>query len=220
MRFSFQKLIRQQVHRRKFQTAVLNLAMSTNLAEDFRSTLFGEIVAPSRSVVLQTASLTGKLAVWTAAMTSASVGACEALGWSATARKHRLELLPIPRSEYLALDLVAFRKNDRRWIFPTAVMELENNSRDDQIAYSLWKVLCVRAELRVVFCYRKNLDDSPRLIQHLAHEVIEAMGLSGRATLEGKTLVVIGCKNKAETFPYGFFSWWSLQSNTGKFERI
>ena len=36
------------------------------------------------------------------------------------------------------------------------VIELENSSREDMIAYSLWKVLCVRADLRVVFCYRKQ----------------------------------------------------------------
>lgn len=33
-------------------------------------------------------------------------------------------------------------------------MELENSRDSERIAYSLWKVLCVRAELRIVFCYR------------------------------------------------------------------
>jgi IS66 Orf2 like protein len=93
---------------------------------------------------------------------------------------------PIARCEYLALDVMAFAESDRRWLFPTAVIELENSPHQDQIAYSLWKVLCVRAGLRLVFCYRMQPEDGPKLVRHLRQEVIDAMGLDGRVNLDGQ----------------------------------
>src|SRR5437899_12532040 len=74
-------------------------------------------------------------------------------------------LLPIHRSEYLALDVVAFAEGEKRWRFPSAIMELENSPTEDQIAYSLWKVISVRANLRIVFCYRMNRDEN--LVRHV-----------------------------------------------------
>ena len=47
--------------------------------------------------------------------------------------------------------------------FPVAIFELENCGDEDRIAYSLWKLLCVKAELRVVFCYRKRAADATPL---------------------------------------------------------
>lgn len=113
---------------------------------------------------------------------------------------------------------MAFAEGNKRWLFPTAVMELENGQREDSIAYSLWKVLCVRANLRFVFCYRKDASAAPALIQHLRREVIEAMGLHGRLKLDGRTFVVVGSRNEAATFPFGFFKWWELNTHTGRFE--
>ena len=79
------------------------------------------------------------------------------MGWRGAARGHRSDLLPVARSEYLALDIVAFETTgDRRWRFPVAVFELENSPADDLVAYALWKILCVRASLRVMFCYRRD----------------------------------------------------------------
>jgi hypothetical protein len=142
------------------------------------------------------------------------------MGWRASAKGHLLKLLPIARCEYLGLDIVAFAENDTRWLFPTAVVELENSSRQDQVAYSLWKVLCVRAALRLVFCYRRQPEDAPKLVRHLRQEVIGAMGLDGRVSLDGQTVVVVGTRDDAGTFPYGFFTWWALDPNTGAFDRI
>jgi hypothetical protein len=142
------------------------------------------------------------------------------MGWRASAKQHLLELLPIARCEYLGLDIVAFAENDKRWLFPTAVMELENSSRQDQVAYSLWKVLCVRAALRLVFCYRRQPEEGPKLVRHLRQEVIGAMGLDGRISLDGQTVVVVGTRDDAATFPYGFFTWWALDPNTAAFDRI
>jgi hypothetical protein len=174
--------------------------------------------APAFREPLKEASLDGKLGAWTKALTACVSSACGEMGWRASARAHHCELLPVRRSEYLALDIMAFTEGEKRWLFPTAVMELENSSDTDKIAYSLWKVLCVRAEFRVVFCYRKNAEEAPALIQHLRRDVIDAMSLHGRVKLEGRTFVVVGSRNDAETFPYGFFKWWELNTDTGHFE--
>ena len=68
------------------------------------------------------------------------------MGWRGAARGHKSDLLPVSRSEYLALDVVAFETaGDRRWRFPVGVFELENSPADDLVAYSLWKVCaCAR----------------------------------------------------------------------------
>ncbi len=142
------------------------------------------------------------------------------MGWRVSARGHKLELLPVSRSEYLGLDLMAFPEGDKEWRFPIAAMEFENSKSDDRIAYSLWKVLSVRADLRVVFCYRRKSEDGPALVKFLRDEVIQAMGLTGRMNLEGETLLVVGSRAESETFPYGFFKWWELESNSGTFRLV
>jgi hypothetical protein len=129
-------------------------------------------------------------------------------------------LLPESRHEYLALDVMAFAPGEGRWRFPLAVMELENSQAENRIAYSLWKVLCVRAELRVVFCYRRIAGTVPALVHFLQEEVIGAMGLSGRAALTGQTMLVVGSLYEVETFPNGFFKWWELETNSGMVKKI
>lgn len=146
------------------------------------------------------------------------VAACRGIGLRASARAHECELLPVRRSEYLALDVMAFVEGDKRWLFPTAIMELENSQDEDKIAYSLWKVLCVRASFRFVFCYRTAASAAPELIRHLRREVIDAMSLEGRLDLGGRTFVVVGSRGDADTFPFGFFRWWELNTHTGHFE--
>lgn len=186
--------------------------------EAFRISLMNAAQSGDFCDALKTASVAGRLGEWTTSLTACVATACRATGWRASAKGHECELLPVRRSEYLALDVMAFAENDKRWLFPTAVMELENGQREDTIAYSLWKVLCVRAHLRFVFCYRKDASAAPALIQHLRREVIEAMGLHGRLNLEGRTFVVVGSRNEADTFPFGFFKWWELNTHTGRFE--
>jgi hypothetical protein len=136
------------------------------------------------------------------------------------ARGHKSDLLPVPRSEYLALDVVAFEiAGDRRWRFPVGVFELENSPVDDLVAYSLWKVLCVRANLRVVFCYRRDATAGAELVRHLADQVVQAMEIPTRSGLGGETLVIVGSRNETATFPYGFFKVWLLDTNTARFRR-
>jgi hypothetical protein len=166
---------------------------------------------------LKEASLNERLGDWTKALTAVSVETCASLGWQAAAKGHRLDLMPEAHSEYLGMDVMAFANGTARWRFPIAVIELENSRKDDRIAYSLWKVLCVRAELRVVFCYRREPDEGATLVRWLSKEVVGAVSLDQRLKLEGETIVVVGSRGEAPTFPYGFFKWWELEHNLGSF---
>lgn len=194
--------------------------MADALPTRFRDAFFKVVQQDELAAELKQTATAANLAGWTRALTDAAVRTCHAVGWTASAKGHKLELLPIHRSEYLVLDVTAFADGEKRWRFPVAVMELENSAREDQIAYSLWKVLSVRAELRIVFCYRRNSEDIPALLRHLREEVIAAMGLAGRVKLEGATLLVVGSRSESGTFPFGYFGWWLLDTNTGKFERV
>jgi hypothetical protein len=157
---------------------------------------------------------------WTTALTAVVVKACEAMGLSASAKGHKLDLLPVGRSEYLALDVTAFSDGQGRWRFASFVAELENSRREDLIAYSLWKVLSVRADLRVVFCYREESAAIPSLLHNLQRDVVDSMGIVGRSALDGHTMVVCGTRGAMDTFPHGYFAWAQLNKNTGAFERM
>ncbi len=171
-------------------------------------------------MALQAASQRGQLGQWTSLLTDVVMTACQSLGWRASAKGHKLDLLPVARHEYLSQDVMAFSRGDKRWRFPVAVMELENRQELDYIAYALWKVLCVRADLRVVYCYRRSSAEVNTLVQFLQNDVIGAMGISGRMALDGQTLLVVGSRAEADTFPYGFFKWWALEENTGLFRLL
>ena len=194
--------------------------MVDDLPNRFRSALMDTLRAENHADPLREAAIAGRLMSWTKALTSASVDTCSRLGWDASAKGHESRLLPVSRGEYLGLDVIAFARGERRWRFPLAVMELENQTREDAVAYSLWKVLSVRATLRVLFCYRKEANQAGPLKTHLQDEVVKAMDLGTRAALEGDTLLVIGRRAEAETFPHGFFAWWQLDANTGRFENF
>ncbi|CAN5547355.1 hypothetical protein BH09GEM1_BH09GEM1_09460 [soil metagenome] len=169
---------------------------------------------------LRVAAESGALKPWTEALTGIVVGTFPTMGWHGAARGHRSDLLPVARAEYLALDAVAFETaGDRRWRFPVGVFELENSPHDDYVAYALWKVLCVRASLRVVFCYRRNASEGAELLRHLTDHVVQAMEIQTRAGLGGETLLIVGSRSETATFPYGFFKDWTLDANTAHFSR-
>ena len=194
--------------------------MKDDLPTRFRAALMETLRDDIHAGPLRDAALAGRLMAWTKALTSASVDTCSRLGWDASAKGHESQLLPVSRGEYLGLDVIAFAPGERRWRFPLAVMELENQAREDVIAYSLWKLLSVRATLRVLFSYRKEANQAGPLKTHLQDELIASMDLGTRAALEGNTLLVIGRRAEAETFPHGFFAWWQLDANTGRFENF
>jgi len=176
---------------------------------------------------LKEAAAAGNLGDWTRALTELVVKSCESLGWQAAALGHPCHALPVSRKEYLSLDLLAFAPaapsatgrdcNVRKWPSPVAAMELENSRSDDAVAYSLWKTLCTRSALRVVFCYRQTDVEGGALIKVLQEEVVASMSLAERVGLGGETLVAVGIKERLAAFPYGYFKWWRLDSQSGNF---
>jgi hypothetical protein len=194
--------------------------MEGSLAEEWYAKFMETVRRHDASPALRDAALNAQLGPWTQALTTIVVGTCERMGWKSAARGHPSSLLPVPRQEYLGLDLVAFEPaGDRRWRFLVAVFELENSLADDRVAYSLWKVLCVRAELRVVFCYREDSAAGSKLVRYLGTEVAQAIKGTERVGLGGDTLLVVGSRNESRTFPYGFFKEWLFDANLGRFGR-
>ena len=194
--------------------------MPESLAQHWFAGFMETVHRHPTATALQEAAQQARLTEWTRALTTIVVGSCEAMGWKGAAKGHRSTLLPVPRQEFLGLDVVAFEPSgERRWRFPVAVFELENSTADDRVAYSLWKVLCIRSQLRVVFCYRQDWTDGSRLVRHLSGEVAKAMEISERAALTGQTLLVVGSRDEKRTFPYGFFKDWLFDENVGRFSR-
>ena len=169
---------------------------------------------------LKASSLEARLKDWTRILTEGVVTTCEASGWIAAAKGHRLDRMPEAREEFLGVDVMAFEPTDTPWLFPVAAVELENSLSDERIAYSLWKVLNLRTKLRVVFCYRPSAEEGAVLVQNLGRSVVQSMTISDRTSLSGDTLLVVGYRNRAETFPYGFFKWWRLNPNVGEYEQF
>lgn len=194
--------------------------MLGNWGTHWREGFLRAVRQPELAQPLREASLRGQLGRWTEALTAAAVRACEMLGWSAAAKGHVLHRLPVPHHEYLGLDVMAFRDQAGRWPFPVAAIELENSNSDDRIAYSLWKVMCVRADLRLVFGYRREQSEAAGLVHRCCKQVVGSMTIEDRLALPGETLMVVGSRGDADVFPYGFFSWWVLDKNTGSFDLL
>lgn len=190
-----------------------------SIIEPWREEFFKTVVSDKFAEDLKTSSLFGNLKDWTKLLTDVVVSVCERFNWLAASKGHRFTKMPESREEYLGIDVMAFEVSENPWLFPQAVIELENSKRDDKISYSLWKVLNVNAELRIVFCYRPESQQGTKLIKYLSNQVIKSMDLMLCNELKGETLVVVGYRNRADTFPYSFFKWWILNSNTGLFEQ-
>src|SRR5258708_22881579 len=147
-----------------------------SVAQRWFGAFMGTVKTHEAATTLREAAERGELKHWTQALTGIVVGTFAKMGWSGAARGHKSDLLPVSRSEYLALDVAAFEiAGDRRWRFPVGVFELENSSVDDFVAYSLWEVLCVRASLRVVFCYCHVASEGAGFVRHLPCPVVPSM---------------------------------------------
>jgi hypothetical protein len=185
---------------------------------------FREVVSQSDiSEPLKAAALAGQLREWTSLLTAVVVRSCTSLGWRAAAKAHSLSILPQIGQEFLGMDVMAFPgssgPDEQRWVFPTAVFERENSTRDDRVAYSLWKVLCVNAPLRVVFAYRRTWDQANPLVSRLRDEVLDRLTLEQKASIQGETLVVMGSRSEGESFPWGYFKFWHL-NDLWRFEKL
>jgi hypothetical protein len=190
----------------------------------WRQAFSASLQAPENAEPLKQAAVAGKMAAWTKQLTAVLVQSCQAMGWSAAAKGHPLNLLPQLGQEYLGMDVMAFEPQrdagEPCWRFPIAVFELENSRGDDRVAYSLWKVLCLNCRLRIVFAYRQDWEEGRKLVGKLSADVVGAMPISQCNELIGTTLLVIGSRGEGETFPWGYFKLWELSANLGRFEKI
>ncbi len=187
--------------------------------EHWKEDFFKTVVADKYVNNLKKASLNGDLKQWTKLLTNVVVNVCNRTGWAVAAKGHRLDVVPEPREEYFGIDVMAFEKLELPWLFPIAAIELENSQKDDRICYSLWKTLNVDAQIRIVFCYRAEMDEGTHLVKYLADQVLSSMSIERRSKLSGETFIVVGYRNRAETFPYSFFKWWIMNGNTAQFEQ-
>ena len=195
--------------------------MSVSLFQQWQPAFLQQVQDPSTATPLKDAAINAQLAAWTTCLTTAVVRSCESLGWQAAGKGHPLALLPQAGQEYLGIDVMAFAGTPSvRWPFPIAAFELENHAKDDRVAYSLWKVLCLRVGLRVVFAltaiaddqHRLPLQSRPLLRLHIADHVLP----DGVDQLPAPfPILPIG-----ETFPWSYFKFWMLDANLGRFEKI
>jgi len=181
--------------------------MNCSLFQQWQAAFLQHVQDPSTATPLKEAAITGQLADWTACLTAAVVRSCEALRWRATGKGHPSALLPQAGQEYLGIDVMAFAPlvEGVRWPLPLTVFELENARADNRVAYSLWKVLCVRAALRMVFAYRPDWEQSRVLVANLEKDVIRGLRLDECSAITGQTVVVVGNRGEGETFPWGYF---------------
>lgn len=197
------------------------LLMFYTRTSEWTTAFFATVSEAERGRELREVALNGTLGNWTRVLTAAVVATCKNLGWKVAARNERSDALPVGRGEYLALDGVAFEQDHSvRWPFPHAVFELENSRQQDYISYALWKALCVKADLRMVFAYRKEPWDAAGLVELVTSDVIAPMSIGERTSIAGETALMIGSRGEAETFPYGYFKIWILNTNTGQFRRF
>ena len=98
------------------------------------------------------------------------------------------------------------------FVLPLAVVELENSDEVNKITYCLWKILCIRAPIRVLICYQSNNVKIKELRQQL-ERVIQNGGLMKKDN--GDLLVIIGDESKKEWKSYfdEFFSVFMWQND-------
>jgi hypothetical protein len=99
------------------------------------------------------------------------------------------------------------------------VFELEHQMKPGRDEDSLWKVLNVVAQLRVVVAYRPEWEAANALPGELAASVVRSMPMDRWSTLEGETLLVIGSRSDGGSFPWGYFRFWRFDRGVGRFAR-
>jgi hypothetical protein len=190
--------------------------------QQWREDFLTVVQQPDSAAPLKAASLAEDLRSWTTCLTTAVVESCHRINWQAAAKGHRFEDHPQVGQEYLSIDVMAFSGNASggRWRMPVAAFELENHRTDNRVAYSLWKVLCLRTELRVVFAFRRDWEESRQTVDAVCRDVVGSLSAAERMSVSGETVLVIGNRGEGETFPWGYFKWWLLDTNLGRFDKV
>jgi hypothetical protein len=102
--------------------------------------------------------------------------------------------------ENLTIDVMLFDKSAWKklykrdsdydaFILPEAVIELENMDDKSRIAYSLWKLLCIRSPLRILICYQNNENTIDKLIMYLREVVIKG---NLKKDDKGELFIIVG----------------------------
>jgi hypothetical protein len=187
--------------------------------ETWRDAFVEQIREPAMMEALKQAALDEDMLAWTSNLTTAIVRSCQALDWDASGKGNRCTRLPPKGQEYLSIDVMAFAAGPTPlWPFPQAVFELENQYL--RVAYSLWKVMCIRAPLRVVIAYRRDWEETRQLVAKLTEDVIDGIPSDQLGALDGQTIVIVGNRGEGETFPHGYYKFWMLNTNLGRFEKL
>lgn len=197
----------------------------SRLAHTWRKSFLRHIEDHSVADSLREAALAENLTSWTSLLTTVVVHSCADFGWSFAAKGHPHTLLPQSGQEYLGIDVIAFATTEEandptpKWPAPHAVFELENSARDDRVAYSLWKIMCVRANLRVVIAYRRTWGTATALPNRLAVDVLPGMRHTQDVLLDD-VVIVMGSRSDGESFPWGYFKFWRLDHGVGRFTKL
>jgi hypothetical protein len=72
----------------------------------------------------------------------------------------------------------------------------------------------------VVFAYRPDWERSRQLVKAVETDVVGGLRPEQRITLEGQTVLAVGNRGEGETFPWGYFKFWILNTNLGRFEKV
>ena len=126
-----------------------------------------------------------------------------------------------PSGEYLDIGAFYFDKSDYDldigigddedpFVLPRAIVELENSFDINKITYCAWKILCVRAPIRVLICYQKGMDNITSLAKHLENVIWQRDLLKGDS---GDLLVIIGNDKKGESDWEDYFSVFEWRSD-------
>lgn len=119
-----------------------------------------------------------------------------------------------PSGEYLNIDAFFFDNieynlptgieyYDDPFVLPLVAVEMENDPKINKIAYCLWKLLCIRATIRVLVCYQENKDDVKFLSKNLEKIIWEKGLLKGE---HGDLYIIIGNEQKTESTWEDYFS--------------
>jgi hypothetical protein len=141
-------------------------------------------------------------AEWTEFMYKIIDGVADKLNcWPARRRQENIH----ESGEYLNIDAVFIdnaeyesTKEDRRWdpfVLPRAVVELENSYDLKKISYCLWKILCIRAAIRVLICYQSDIDKVKFLKKRLEDVIWQGSLVKGS---DGDLLVIVGDDSRDE----------------------
>jgi hypothetical protein len=65
------------------------------------------------------------------------------------------------------------------FVLPRAVVELENTYDVKKISYCQWKILCIRAPIRVLICYQNGGEKVKYLKEHLENVIWQGSLMKG-----------------------------------------